>query len=166
MKLRVITCNWLCVPYLLTYSMEQSPSWEANRFAASQIPCILWNPTVHYRIYKCPPLVPILSQVDAVHTPTSHFLKIHLNIILPSMPGSPKWSLSLRFPHQNPVHASPLSHRPYFFCPSHLSRFYHPHNIEWGVQNMKFLTDFVYRTKVTQYILLTRTFHFTQIFTY
>ena len=30
--------------YLLTHSMEKSPSWGANRFAASQIPCILWNP--------------------------------------------------------------------------------------------------------------------------
>ena len=34
----------------------------------------------------------------------------HLNIILPSTPGSPKWSLSLSFPHQNPVYASPLPH--------------------------------------------------------
>ena len=116
--------------YLLTYSMQHSPSWEANRLSASQeIPYILRIPKVHYRSHKCPPPVPTLCQFDPVHIPTSYFLNIRLNIILPSTPGSPKWSLSLRFPHKNPVYASLLPHMCYRPCPSHSSRFYHPNNI-------------------------------------
>jgi len=113
-----------CPTYLLTYFMEQSPSWEANRFSDNQeIPRTLWNPKVHYHIHKRPPLVPILRQVDPVHTPIFHFLKIHFNIILPSTSGSYKWSLSLRFPHQNPVYTSPLPHTYYIPRPSHSSYF-------------------------------------------
>jgi hypothetical protein len=57
---------------LLTYSMEQSPSREANWFAVSpEIPRILWNPMVRYHIHKCPQTVSILSQLNPVHTPTS-----------------------------------------------------------------------------------------------
>ena len=91
-------------PTLLTHSMQQSPSSEAKWFSASQeIPRILWNnPKVHYRSHKCPPPVPILCQLDPVHSPTSYFLKIHLNIILPSRSGSPKWPLSFRLPQPKP----------------------------------------------------------------
>ena len=70
--------------------MVQSPSWEANWFAASQeIPHISRNPKVHYRIHMHPPPVSILGQPNPVHIPTSHLLEIRPNIIHPFTPRSP-----------------------------------------------------------------------------
>jgi len=52
--------------------MVQSPSWDANWFAASQeIRRITRNPKVHYRTHKRTPPVSILGQPNPVHIPTS-----------------------------------------------------------------------------------------------
>ena len=126
---------------LLTYSMEQGPSWEASLFSASQeIPCILWNPKVHYRIHKCPPPAPILSQLDPVHKPTSHFLKMQLNSMFPSTPGSSKWIFSLKIPQQNLVYDSPLPHTRYMSHQSHSSRFRHEQILRIIVKDIEQLT--------------------------
>ena len=104
-KINYLTC-------LLTYSMVQSPSWQANWFAASQeIPRISRNPNVHCRTHKRPPPFSILGQPNPVHKHTSHLLEIRPNITHPSTPRSPQCSPSLRFPHQDPIH--PPSPHPY-----------------------------------------------------
>jgi hypothetical protein len=81
---------WGCVGLkadvdLLTYLLtELSPSWEAANFAATQeLPSILWDPKVHHRVHKSPPLVPIQSQIDLVHTTPSYLSKIYFNVVHP-----------------------------------------------------------------------------------
>ena len=123
---------------VLTYSMEQSPSWETDRFSVSQeIPHILRNPKVHYRNHKCPLTVPILIQLDQVHALTSHsrrsflILSSHLRLGLPSC----------LFPSGFPttVLYTPLPQTYYIHRPTHSSRFDHPHTIWWAVQIIKLL---------------------------
>jgi hypothetical protein len=42
--------------------------------------------------HKSSPPVPVLSQTNPIHISKPHFPKIHLNVILPSMPRSSQWS--------------------------------------------------------------------------
>ena len=63
--------------------------------------------------------VSILGQPNPVHIPTSHLLEIPPNVIHPSMPTSPQWCFSLRFPHQDPIHPPLLTHTCHMPSPSH-----------------------------------------------
>jgi hypothetical protein len=98
--------------------MELSPSWEAASCAATQeLLSILWNPKVHYRVHKSPPLVPILSHIDPVHTIPSYLRSIlvlftHLRLGLPSGLFSSGFPTNILYAfHFSPfvLHALPIS---------------------------------------------------------
>jgi hypothetical protein len=98
--------------------MELSPSWEAANCAAPQeLPNILWNPKVHYRVHKSPPLVPILSHIVPIHTTPSYLrffliLSTHLRLGLPSGLFPSSFPINILFVFVfSPIRAT---------CPAHL----------------------------------------------
>ena len=69
------------------------------------------------------------SPIQSIYLYPISWRSIHPNIIHPSTPRSPQWSLSIRFPHQEPTHPPLRNHTRHMPSPSHSSRFYRPHNI-------------------------------------
>ena len=113
--------------HLLTYLLTPCSTVLLEKLTGLQLvkkfPSFLWNPKVHYRTHKLPPPVPVLGQPNPVHIPTSHLLEIHPNIIHPSTHRFSQWSLSLRFPHQDPIRPPLLTYTCHMSSPSHSTRF-------------------------------------------
>ena len=90
--------------------------------------------------------------------PLSQLPKIHFILSSYFGLGSSNWSLSLRFPHQNPVCNFPLTHTFHMPRPSQSCLFDHPHFIWWAVQIIKLLIMCLLQSSVTSSPLDTNTF--------
>jgi len=79
-----MTEKQLHLPLLLHHGavLLFSPPWKPSSSLASQeIPHILWNWNVCYRVQKNLSLASVLNQINPVHSPPqSNFCKIHFNV--------------------------------------------------------------------------------------
>jgi hypothetical protein len=69
--------------------MEQCSSWEATcRSAIEEICRLLWNLNVDHSVYKSPPLVPTVNQMNYFHTLRPFFFNV-ISISPRFSPGCP-----------------------------------------------------------------------------
>jgi hypothetical protein len=122
--------------------MELRSSYEVAVCAATQeLPSILWNPKVYYRVHKKPPLVHIPSQIDPAYNTAFYPSNITLNIVHPPTFSSSYCSLSFWLSHQYecPTCISLLSLSCYILCPCHPLWLDHSTYFWHRVQVMKLL---------------------------
>jgi hypothetical protein len=120
----IYLCTYLLTPWCRVLLEKLTGLQLVKKF-----PTFHGTPKVLYCTCEHLPPVSNLGQPNPVQIPTSHLLEIHPNIIYSSTSRSPQWSLSLRFPHQDPIRPPLLTHTRHMPSPSHSSRLYHPHNI-------------------------------------
>jgi hypothetical protein len=126
--------------FYCTNSMQQRSLWEGNWFTASQeVHKIL----LKHKFHQC---------FNPVHAPSPDFLKIHFGIILPSMLRSSKWSLSLRSPHQVPLHTPSVPHTHHMPHPPH-SSWIDLQNIWWAVHYHRALHYVTFTVPVSSFLL-------------
>jgi hypothetical protein len=75
--------RWLDSPPTLQSRVR--PAWDDDSRSAR----LVWNPKVHYRLYKSPTLSSILNHIPVQQQP--HITaKMYFNVIFPSLPRPPK----------------------------------------------------------------------------
>jgi hypothetical protein len=134
--------HYINTTFIFIYSMEQSPSWEANGFSGSQeiFPHFMEpvGSLPHLQVpATCPYPEPDQSspcpQISLLEDPAKCYPPSYIRLSLPSS------QFLSGFPTKNLIYTYLLSHTCCMPRPSHSSRFYCPSNIEWGVQVMEFL---------------------------
>jgi hypothetical protein len=117
--------------------VHSSPCEASSRSAGQEIPRLLCNPKVHYRVHKNPPRIPLLSQINPLRTLTSYFSTIHFKIIL-----LPTLCLTSRlfFPLSGFLTKVLSQRRAYYKCyPSHPPWYIYYNNMWWNIQIVKCL---------------------------
>ena len=126
----------------LTHLTHYNRSWKADGFSASQeMSQILRNSKLYYCVYNSPYLLPILSQINPVHTLTASFFNTHFNIILSVTSKYSKGCPCCMFPDQNLESICfPPPHTCYMPHPFQLPGFYCLKNI-WWIKVMRLLSS-------------------------
>jgi hypothetical protein len=94
-------------------------------------------------------------------SPCPHSISWRLTLILSSRLrlGLQRGLLPLRFPHQNPVYASPLPHTCYMTRPNHSPRFHHPNYKEPYWRKMNLVLRYTKKSCGSFFITSSRTRH-------
>ena len=130
--------------------MEQSPSWEANRFSVKKFPA--WYGIWRF-INACTSARQLpLSRASSTQSMPSHPTSLKSFLVSSShlRPGLPSGSFPQVSSPKPCIHLSSPSHTCYMSRPSH-SQFYHPTNIGWGVQIIKLLIMYLFYSPLHVY---------------
>jgi hypothetical protein len=113
--LNFVYCPQLIWAYTdISNSMDYSPSWEADSSSANlEFTELLLNPYVHYSVSNGPPLIPIPSNENQIHSLAFYFFKLILilsHLLLGLRNG-------LR---PSCFHRKPLKHDEFLFSTKHI----------------------------------------------